>query len=103
MTEIEYIAFAIQDSLHSAYVSVPDFPGCLCFGATISEAVQRSHDAIQEHVSTLLNIQHSVPEPRSIYDCYVFLTTRNPGLLLVIMDFEKKRQTIRPFILSVQI
>lgn len=101
--EIEYIAFAIQESMDSAYVSVPDFPGCLCFGSTIADAVRRSHDAIQDHVTTLFNIQHSVPEPRSIYECYVCLTGRNPSLLLVIMDIEKKKQAIRPFMLSVQI
>ncbi len=51
---------------YSAYV--PDLPGCVATGATVSEVEQEIRDAIRFHVEGLKADGLDIPEPTSIAD-----------------------------------
>jgi antitoxin HicB len=42
-------------------VSVPALPGCLTQGATVEQAMERAHEAIEVHVAGLLLTGEPVP------------------------------------------
>jgi predicted RNase H-like HicB family nuclease len=43
-------------------VSVPALPGCFTQGATVEQAVERAHEAIEVHVAGLLLTGEAVPD-----------------------------------------
>jgi predicted RNase H-like HicB family nuclease len=54
------------DGNYSAYV--PDLPGCVASGATVSEVEDSIREAIRFHIAGLKEDGLPVPEPTSIAD-----------------------------------
>ena len=53
---------------YSAYV--PDLPGCVATGATVSEAEAQIREAIEFHLEGLREEGYAIPEPSS-YSSYI--------------------------------
>ena len=47
-------------------VSFPDFPGCVCGGKSISEALQRAPESLSSHMEALIEAGFPIPEIREL-------------------------------------
>lgn len=66
------VVFEKTQSNYSAYV--PDLPGCIATGITISEAENRIREAIELHLQGMREDGEPIPEPSSTVD-YVEVAT----------------------------
>lgn len=65
MTEHRYTVILTQEPDGSAYnVTVPALPGCLTFGATVEEAIERAKDAIALYLEDVIASGEPIPEER---------------------------------------
>jgi predicted RNase H-like HicB family nuclease len=60
---------AIHKDPHSSYgVSVPDLPGCVTAGDTVDEALTMAKEAIELHLTGMLDDGLELPEPTEDID-----------------------------------
>jgi predicted RNase H-like HicB family nuclease len=59
------IAIEPGDEQHAFGVVVPDLPGCFSAGDTLAEALANAREAIELHVSTLLEDELRLPAPQA--------------------------------------
>ncbi len=50
------------------WISFPDLPGCVEFGATVAEAIDAGAEACQSWIEQLTALGRVVPQPRSVTD-----------------------------------
>jgi predicted RNase H-like HicB family nuclease len=58
---MQYPIFIHKDKDSDYGVIVPDLPGCFSAGATIEEAIQNAHEAIECHLQGLLLDNEAIP------------------------------------------
>ena len=64
-TERTYTIVLTQEPDGSAYnVIVPALPGCLTFGATVEEAIERAKEAIALYLDDVIACGEPIPEER---------------------------------------
>jgi len=60
-----YIALIRKDAHSDFGVDFPDFPGCVSAGATLDEARRMAQEALELHVSGILEGGEELPAPNS--------------------------------------
>ena len=60
------IAIEIGDDKHAYSVIVPDVQGCYSAGDTLEEAIVNAREAIEFHISGMVEDGESIPKPSSI-------------------------------------
>jgi len=63
-----YIALLRKESRSDFGVSFPDFPGCITAGRTLEEARLLAKEALDAHVSLMMEDGDPVPEPSTLDD-----------------------------------
>lgn len=61
-----YIALIRKDPDSSFGIEFPDFPGCISAGATLDECLRLGHEALEFHVSGMLEDGEDIPAPRTL-------------------------------------
>ncbi len=69
-------AIVIEKAIGNFSAYVPDLPGCVATGATPEEAERHIREAIEYHLSGLLEDGAAIPEPSSRVD---YVEVREPG------------------------
>jgi len=69
-------AIVIEKAIGNFSAYVPDLPGCVATGATPDEAEHNIREAIEYHLSCLVEDGASIPEPSSRVD---YVEVREPG------------------------
>ncbi|MGI8746041.1 MAG: type II toxin-antitoxin system HicB family antitoxin [Bryobacteraceae bacterium] len=64
MSQQYTVIFEPAETNWAAYV--PDLPGCITTGSTLSETEQNIREAIEGHIRTLREFGEHVPEPSSL-------------------------------------
>jgi len=60
------IAIELGDDRHAYGVVVPDVPGCFSAGDTLEEAILNAQEAIEFHISGMVEDGESIPHPTQI-------------------------------------
>jgi predicted RNase H-like HicB family nuclease len=63
-----YIALIRKDAHSDFGVDFPDFPGCVSAGETLDEARRMAREALELHVSGILDEGEKLPAPRSLHE-----------------------------------
>jgi len=66
MTHRSYIALLRKDDGTDFGVNFPDFPGCISAGSTLEEARQMAQEALEAHVSWMVEDGEEVPPPTAL-------------------------------------
>jgi predicted RNase H-like HicB family nuclease len=61
-----YIGLIRKDADSDFGVDFPDFPGCVSAGATLDEARRMAHEALELHVSGMVEDGEELPGPSSL-------------------------------------
>ena len=69
-------AIVIEKAIGNFSAYVPDLPGCVATGATAEEAERHIREAIEYHLSGLVEDGAAIPEPSSRVD---YVEVREPG------------------------
>ena len=69
-------AVVIEKAIDNFSAYVPDLPGCVATGATPDEAERLIREAIEAHLSGLLEDGATIPQPSSRVD---YVEVREPG------------------------
>jgi predicted RNase H-like HicB family nuclease len=69
-------AIVIEKAIGNFSAYVPDLPGCVATGATAEEAERRIREAIEYHLSGLVEDGAAIPEPSSRVE---YVEVREPG------------------------
>lgn len=86
---MQYPILIYKDKDSDYGVNVPDLPGCYSAGATIEEAIQNAHEAIECHLEGLLIDNDPIPRKRSLE--YYFASPEAKEGMLVIIDVDISR------------
>ena len=70
-------------------VEFPDLPGCLTFGDTTEEAIERAKEALGLHIYGMEEDNDLIPEPTNIKELSLE-TNQIPILIDIIMPIHRK-------------
>lgn len=62
----DYIAIIHKDPESDFGVSFPDFPGCITAGSSLEEARKLAQEALEFHISGMVEDGDSIPDPSSL-------------------------------------
>ena len=63
-----YIALIRKGEKPAFQVEFPDFPGCVCSGTTLNDAVFEAKIVLQRHIESMRQHGKSIPDPSELED-----------------------------------